>query len=303
MKPDHICVCICTYQRPVLLGALLAAIQQQRCDSRFTYSIVVVDNDDAASARPVVEQARAKGTAAIHYEVEYEKNIARARNRAVAAAHGTHYAFIDDDELPEETWLLVLHQTIERYGADGVLGPVHARFEGNPPGWLIQSRLCERPALLTGSVLHADQTRTGNVLCKSSVFTLMLNPFDPAYGRTGGEDVDFFKRAMASGKRFVWCEEAPVFEWVPPQRWTRRFYLKRAYVRGVTNDRALRRSGCRRQRWPACLRSITALACYTVLLPISMLRGPHAFMALMNKYFHHAGRLSSAMGIAERSER
>ena len=105
----HVCVCICTYRRPDLLGRLLRELARQETRDLFTYSVVVVDNDREESANPVVVAAKNDGfPVPIVYCVEAEQSIARARNRAVANARGDFIAFIDDDELPIKDWLLAL---------------------------------------------------------------------------------------------------------------------------------------------------------------------------------------------------
>src|SRR5437879_4123435 len=45
----HISVCICSYQRPVLLKRTLSALLRQDSRGRFEYSVVVCDNDSAES--------------------------------------------------------------------------------------------------------------------------------------------------------------------------------------------------------------------------------------------------------------
>ncbi len=41
----HICVCICTYKRRSYLERLLRELINQQTDDRFTYSVIVADND------------------------------------------------------------------------------------------------------------------------------------------------------------------------------------------------------------------------------------------------------------------
>ena len=161
INKNHVCVCICTYKRPELLGRLLLALQNQETQDLFDYSIVIVDNDHEKSAHAVVENIQKKNTIDIKYLNESQKNIAIARNMAVTHAHGEFIAFIDDDEFPQTDWLLNLYQTLEKYKVDGVLGPVKPHFDKAPPGWLIKSKLCERPTHETGTVLDWNDTRTG----------------------------------------------------------------------------------------------------------------------------------------------
>jgi hypothetical protein len=41
----HVCVCICTFRRPLLLKRLLEALEKQQTENAFTFSVVVADND------------------------------------------------------------------------------------------------------------------------------------------------------------------------------------------------------------------------------------------------------------------
>src|SRR5262249_5871632 len=50
----HISVCICTYRRPILLREALAGLISQETDGAFTFSIIVVDNDEQKTAEQVV---------------------------------------------------------------------------------------------------------------------------------------------------------------------------------------------------------------------------------------------------------
>ena len=74
----------------------------------FTYSVLVVDNHSAESAKGVVGSFASIGGHAVNYFVEPEQNIACARNKALANASGQFIAFIDDDEYPENDWLFQL---------------------------------------------------------------------------------------------------------------------------------------------------------------------------------------------------
>ena len=116
----HISICVCTFKRPALLAELLAGLVNQSTDGQFDFSIVVVDNDCHASARETVESLQRAHPGIIDYFVEQEQSIALARNRTVAQAKGALIAFIDDDEVPSETWLLTMYAALIKYKADGV---------------------------------------------------------------------------------------------------------------------------------------------------------------------------------------
>jgi len=259
---------------------MLEALQHQSSAGAFTYSIVVVDNDLRRSAEAAVEEVRRYSRVEIRYDVEPQRNIALARNRAVAHAVGEFVAFIDDDETPVESWLESLYRTWNASGADGVLGPVVPSFESNVPQWVLRGRFFDRPRHQTGEPLDWKRTRTGNVLLKRSILEGTAGPFDSRFGR-GGEDTDLFRRLTSNGCRFVWCDEAVVYEQVTARMCRRSYLLRRALLRGrqpyfATTDFA---------------KSLLAVPVYTVALPVLLLAGHHVFMKYLIKDCDHIGRL------------
>lgn len=296
MSSEHICVCICTYKRPDLLGKLLAELEKQETEDAFSYSVVVVDNDSAGSARGVVDEYARRTKRAVTYDVEPIQNIARARNRAVEKSCGDYVVFFDDDQFPQPDWLLTLFNAQKSYQADGVLGPVRPFFEKVPPKWLIKGRFYERPTYETGSTVQWRMGRTGNVLVKRQLLVTDPNPFDQKFG-AGAEDQDFFRRMIEKGHRFIWCNEAVGYEHVPPLRWRRRFLLRRALLRGKVS---LKHPG---MGMKSVLVSMAAIPLYLLLLPALAVVGQHMFMKYLVKLFDHLGRLLTALGINVVSER
>jgi len=282
----HISVCICTYRRPELLAKLLNALKDQDSGGLFTYSVVVVDNDHMGSAREIVHGLMRRSSISIGYHIEPEQNIALARNRAVANADGKFIAFIDDDEVPSKTWLMNLYKACDEFCADGVLGPVVPSYEGDPPEWVVRGKFYERPSHRTGEVLNWTNTRTGNVLLKRAMFSGEENMFRREFG-SGGEDRDFFRRMIATGLRFVWCAEAPVYEAVTAERCTRSFMLRRALLRGqLPHFSSI-----------DLIKSLVAAPVYALSLPFLLLGAHHVFMKYLIKDCDHIGRICSFLGI------
>lgn len=280
-EPPHISVCVCTFRRPEPLRRLLSALTAQATEGRFTYSIVVVDNDHAESARSLVGEFTTTAPIAVRYCVEPRGNIALARNKSVTNASGDFVALIDDDEEPFPDWLIRLFDTRERYAADGVLGPILPCFATPPPAWIIRGRVWERPSPPTGTVLGWKQTRSGNALLRRSIFDAPGNRFRSECGH-GGEDVDFFRRMMALGMRFVACAEAKVHHDIPAERCRRTYLLKRALLRG--------RAPYNQELWPV-LTSLVAIPAYAVALPLLLAAGQHVFMRYLIKECDHLGRI------------
>jgi succinoglycan biosynthesis protein ExoM len=288
-QPPHISVCVCTYKRADLLMRLLLELGKQETDGQFTYSIVVVDNDHLRSAEPVVAEFAQASTIPIKYCVQPKQNIALARNEAIHNAQGEFIAFIDDDEFPIPSWLLTLFKALEKYGVDGVLGPVKPHFDIPPPEWVVQGKFYDRPSYPTGFVIDWRKGRTGNVLFRRSILTSDDQLFRPEF--RAGEDQDFFRRLIEKGHVFIWCHEAMAYEVVPPIRYKPTFLLRRALLLGEVSLRHPT-FGAR-----DVVTSLVAVPTYTVALPFALVLGQGRFMLLLMKLFNHLGRLLALIGM------
>lgn len=285
----HISVCICTFKRPAPLMRLLGGLDRQETNGLFTYSVVVADNDAARSGEAAVDKMRAEVSVPLKYCVEERRGIARARNRVLANADGEYVALIDDDEFPVKDWLLQMFLACQRYGVDGVLGPVKRHFDSEPPAWLKRSGLYDRPVNPTGMTVAWRRARTGNVLMKRSVFEGDEAPFDVRF--KAGEDQDFFRRKIAEGRAFVWSAEAVAYEVLPQARWKRTYYLRKALLHG---GYAAMQPDCGAV---SVVKSLIAVPLYTLGLPLALLGGQHRFMTLLVKICDHAGKLMFLAGI------
>lgn len=285
----HLTVCIGTYQRPVLLEQLLTKLATQETAGRFTYSVVVADNDAAETARDVVTRLAANFPVPLAYHVEPRRSISHVRNKTIAESQGELIAFIDDDEFPEPDWLLRLHQALTSHGCAGVLGPVRPHYPDGTPGWVRKAGFFNRPEHPTGFVMPWHECRTGNVLFRREIIAGRVEPFRAEFG-TGGGDVDFFRRMMAEGHTFIWCNEAVVHEVVPPSRWKRSVLLKRALLRGQNSFRHPE------HRASGLAKAAVAVPLYTLALVPLAIAGHHWFMRYLVKLCDHAGRLSAAVG-------
>lgn len=294
MSPNHhICVCICTYKRPEMLRQLLSKLEEQRTEGLFDYSIVIVDNDSAESARQTVESYMHQSKVSIGYYVEPKQNIAMARNMAIENAKGDFIAFIDDDELPVSDWLYKLYTACTRFEADGVLGPVKQLFDKSYPVWIAKANIYERPSHPTGTVMRATDTRTGNLLLKRAIFDDADNRFEPQFGRTGGEDVWFFVKVIDKGRVFVWCDEAPVYEALPLERWKASYHLKRIVRIGGLTGEEVRTKGLPGRS----ILQVTAATCvYLLILPITIFFGKHVFMKFLIKSAYNIAYLLGYCG-------
>jgi glycosyltransferase involved in cell wall biosynthesis len=279
-----------------MLERLLSKLALQETDGHFDFSVVVVDNEASGLAQETVMRLQSKLDLDISYNIEPEQTIPAARNHALRLARGNYIGIIDDDEFPPQQWLVTLYRAIRVFDADGALGPVHPFFEQEPPAWLLKSGFCTRPAYRTGTLLRWDQTRTGNVLIRKDVFDKHNLCFDIRF-KTGGSDQAFFRQAIRAGCRFIAVEEAPVYEIVPPERWTKSYYIKRAMVNGFNAYRYSMNEthGFSRIRGP--IKQSSALFAYILAFPLCACLGRHMWMNCLVRGGYHLSWLLAMLGI------
>jgi succinoglycan biosynthesis protein ExoM len=295
MAGDRISVCVCTFGRPEMLGGLLEALALQQTVPGFAFDVVIVDNDSRRSAEPVVAAFARRGTVAAMYDCEPERNISLARNRAIRNASGNLIAFIDDDETPQTDWLVRLYATYVSCAPDGVLGPVLPEFPPAAPGWLKKANVFSRRRHATGARIGEGDGRTGNVLLQRRLFVEDGCWFDPAFGRSGGEDSDFFHRQFERGGTFVWCDEAAVAETVPPERWTVSFHVKRL-LRAGTTDGELMRAGKLKSDGLVVRNAVILCACVALITP-ALLLPKYLWVRVAQKLAYSGGVVAAYWGL------
>jgi glycosyltransferase involved in cell wall biosynthesis len=233
---DHIAIGVPTWRRLDGLARLIDGLATLRFERvpRPACTLIVVDNDPLGSAAPVIESARRRLGFPVISAVEPTPGLAAVRNRLLdlIPADAAALALIDDDEVPEPGWLDALLVERARTGAAIVAGRVEPHFPAPVPAWVTEGALFRAARQRTGTF-----TRRGgscNCLIDARVFRQFGLRFADAYGETGGEDTHFFWRAAALGEPIVWCDEAVVVEWIPPERATVRWLLRREYREGGT---------------------------------------------------------------------
>ncbi len=238
-------VVICTFNRPAMFAATLRSCLRDATAAGLRFEVVVADNSPDAYAAGVVAAVRAAlpavegpaGGVPIRVVTASPPNISLARNAGLRAAASPLVAFLDDDLEVEPGWLDALVGVLAATGADAALGPVRPVFPaGSPPDWdPTGARFTRVLAQPTGTPIQASGPAAGlTVSTASSIWRAATcftdaEPFDPAFGGSGGEDLDLFVRLRRRGARFVWCAEAGVHETIPARRMDLAYQRLRAY--------------------------------------------------------------------------
>jgi succinoglycan biosynthesis protein ExoM len=231
MSDVDVSICIATYRRRYGIARLLDSLARLKLPDGVRAEVIVVDND------PASEPSHAPGADAyaplpLRWLREPRKNIAYARNLAVANARGEWLAFVDDDEVVDERWLAAYCERASEGDADGYFGPVLPRIEARPTSWLDAS-FFERARFATGTRITNLGAHTCNAFVRRSLFRDAR--FDPSFGRSGGEDTALFRRLAARGSRFEWVDDAFVHEYVPAERHRPGWLTRRAFRGGCVH--------------------------------------------------------------------
>jgi succinoglycan biosynthesis protein ExoM len=247
-------VLLCTFRRDSVRDTL-CSLAGQVLPAGWSMRVIVADNDVTPSARDRV-LAAADGLT-LRYLHAPARNISIARNACLEASTAPLLAFLDDDEVAPPGWLAALIQALERGDAAIVLGPVTARYGGDLPAWVATADLhSTRPAIRADGTI--DTGYSCNVLFRRDILGDVR--FDPARGRTGGEDDAFFAELHHRGHRIGYAPDAVLEEQVPPSRARLSWLLRRSFRNGQTYG-AIRLAAGDRRAALAIRASVKALAC------------------------------------------
>jgi succinoglycan biosynthesis protein ExoM len=223
---------IATQRRPQGLALAMRSTFLQQGVPLSALELIIVDNDEAGSARATVEALAAEAPFPVRYVHEPRPGVANARNAALAATRGDLIAFLDDDEEAAPGWLAALIGAQARYGADVVFGPVQARAPERIQThrlYLQQFFSREGPAE-EGIIAH--YYGCGDSLIRRAALPHPTAAFSASRNETGGEDDYLFDSMKLAGARFAWSPDALVYEDPIPERLTLGYAMARAFAYG-----------------------------------------------------------------------
>jgi glycosyltransferase involved in cell wall biosynthesis len=235
----HVSVCICTYRRLDGIERLLDALTKQRFQDlpKPHITIIVIDNEGSQAVKDLCDRYRDSSFDAIHYAFEPAPGISYARNAGIDnVPDDTGFvAMIDDDEVPEPSWLNHLLLAQYETAADVVVGPTLPIFHENTESWIIRTGYFNKPQHPESfsNLQENPPAATCNVLVRASIFTSLNFRFDEKLALSGGEDKLLFQDLKLNGFQFTWAENAIVHEHIPVERSTLRYMLREEYRRGT----------------------------------------------------------------------
>lgn len=138
-------VVICTYNGEVRLPKVLERLRSQLTPPYLQWEILVVDNNSTDGTANLIRQFQQDwpGTSTLRYAFEPRQGLAFARRRAVQTTSGTLIGFLDDDNLPDDQWVMAAYQFGRDHPNVGAYGSeIKGDFEVSPPPNFNQIACC-----------------------------------------------------------------------------------------------------------------------------------------------------------------
>lgn len=225
--------------RPTLLQQTLASLTS--CHKPGIYvKTIVVENGPQMGAEVIVNQF--ESVEKIEYIHVPMANKSHALNQALHQAKGGLVFFSDDDVRFDPQILTVYAKAAEGISSGQFYGGTcYSDYEEQPPQWLVP--LFPRSA--RGFDLFNSKYKDGTFFLgfnwaafaddiqKVGGFNTMLGPGSPI-GTTVGDETDVQHRLRTANIQAIPLPEAIVWHYVPKQRSSLKWALKRLYVHGFT---------------------------------------------------------------------
>ena len=230
-------IAICTWNREELLEETLNSFKHLQIPTEVALRVLIVDNHSTDNTPGVIEDFANSEFASTHQVVPLVENVQGhtvARNRAVEAIAGDLVIWTDDDVIVSENWVNKYVDAANQHPEYGFFGSViEPRFVGKQSKWISTNwdklKGCFAARDLGSEWIEFSDQRLpygANFAIRAEV--QQKHRFNTSLGRSGedvtGEDeLELFRRILASGIRGCWVPGAPVQHQIPPQRASERY--------------------------------------------------------------------------------
>ncbi len=231
-------VVICTYNRLDHLPAAIASALQQNLPPQ-SFEVIVVDNASTDGTAQAVQTLMAAHPN-LRYLHEGRMGLATARNNGWQAAQGTFVAFLDDDAKAAPDWLATAATLIEHSPAQlcCVGGPIHPFYTSPRPDWWLDRYEIRTRGDVQRPLRKGEFFSGSNMIWRKTLLET-YGGFEVNAGMKGtqlgmGEETALFRRIWEaeSTPLFLYDPALRVYHWVPPDKMTMRYIIKRASAAG-----------------------------------------------------------------------
>jgi glycosyltransferase involved in cell wall biosynthesis len=226
---------VCTYNRSHDLREMLKTAVAQETDGKFTYEILVVDNNSTDDTRSVVEEFIAYGYENLSYMFESQQGKSNALNTGLNAARGSIFTICDDDFILPVDWLKNIFEAFNAHPeVSFVSGKVLPAWQGEAPSWLTPIHWSAIALTDYGEKeFYADEN---NQICLLACSFRMndvkaVGGYNSKLGVTknqigGMEDFEILKRLWRSGRKGIYLPHIWFHHKVTPNRYTKHYHRK-----------------------------------------------------------------------------
>jgi glycosyltransferase involved in cell wall biosynthesis len=130
-------VAIPTYNGEFRLPEVLEKLRSQIYPETLSWEVLVVDNNSRDNTARVVREYQKDFPVPLRYSLELKQGAAFARKRAIQEAQSDLLGFLDDDNIPTETWVAAAYAFARSRPQVGAFGSqIHGEYEVEiPPGF------------------------------------------------------------------------------------------------------------------------------------------------------------------------
>ena len=245
-----ITVAICTLNRAELLRETLTSFEDLKLPADLRWELLVVDNGSTDGTMEVLHGF--DGRLPIRVETEPRRGQSAARNRVIATARGQLILWTDDDVRADRHLITATLDAFERFDADIVFGRSYPIWCAAPPDWYGPAFAGQFAILDYGNdafvVTDRDHPFYGlNVAFRRSALDA-LGPVREDMGYVGssgggGEDTEYFERAMRQGLRIAYTPDSVVGHVIPAERATLARQRRFAWSGARSNYQLVREQG------------------------------------------------------------
>lgn len=216
-----ISVAICTLNHAESLRRTLESLAIMRVPEDVDWEVVVVNNGCTDHSDDII--AAFADRLPLRRELEPERGLSRARNRAIDAVKGDYVLWTDDDVVVHPCWLAAYAVAFQRWPDAAVFGgPVSPRYELPVPQWILENETQMRGVFGSWDIGNEerplwDAQRVYYMPCGPNFAVRGAEQREFRYNlklgmapgqKRRGEELDVLERIRCSGASGYWVPDA-----------------------------------------------------------------------------------------------
>jgi GT2 family glycosyltransferase len=218
------------------IASIRSALASLRAQSLRPRAVVIAVDNNAPLARRLEDEF---DWAAVVVN-DGQRGASATRNCGAAGVDTQYTAFLDDDEVADQDWLLALTRPFDQDDVVGTGGKYEPAWSSAQPAWFP-----DEFGWVVGGAYEGMPTGTapvrnvwsGNMAVRTAALR-QVGGFRADFGKRGSipqpEDTDFCIRVSdATDGQWMYVPSAVVFHQVPPQRESLTFFASRCYAEGA----------------------------------------------------------------------